>query len=144
MAKGRVCLAYSGTFPNFVCRSLEKQERKIIELTSHFQAVSIPAAFFDGSSVKFPTMNDTPPSQLPQLIIATEEGYDVVCFLANVGQEEDWAAVEKKALTVGAKKMIIEDLRKEFITELCFPAIRMCFSCCGRCCHDLINTVDRM
>jgi len=53
-----------------------------------------------------------------------EEGYDVVCFLANVGQEEDWAAVEKKALTVGAKKMIIEDLRKEFITELCFPAIQ--------------------
>ncbi|OOF92645.1 argininosuccinate synthase [Aspergillus sclerotiicarbonarius CBS 121057] len=53
-----------------------------------------------------------------------EEGYDVVCFLANVGQEEDWAAVEAKALQIGAKKMIIEDLRREFITELCFPAIQ--------------------
>lgn len=47
-----------------------------------------------------------------------------MCFLANVGQEEDWAAVEQKALKIGAKKMIIEDLRREFITELCFPAIR--------------------
>ncbi|EAU36013.1 argininosuccinate synthase [Aspergillus terreus NIH2624] len=61
----------------------------------------------------------------PRVCLAySEEGYDVVCFLANVGQEEDWAAVEAKALKIGAKKMIIEDLRREFITELCFPAIR--------------------
>ncbi|KAF2400756.1 argininosuccinate synthase [Trichodelitschia bisporula] len=53
-----------------------------------------------------------------------EEGYEVVCFLADVGQEEDWAAVEKKALSIGAKKMIIEDLQREFVEELCFPAIQ--------------------
>ncbi|KAL1994407.1 hypothetical protein VTN49DRAFT_3076 [Thermomyces lanuginosus] len=53
-----------------------------------------------------------------------EEGYEVVCFLANVGQEEDWAAVEKKALAIGAQKMVIEDLRREFIEELCFRAIQ--------------------
>ncbi|KAI9728567.1 MAG: Adenylosuccinate synthetase [Cirrosporium novae-zelandiae] len=53
-----------------------------------------------------------------------EEGYEVVCFLANVGQEEDWAAVEQKALKIGAKKMIIEDLRREFVEELCFRAIQ--------------------
>ena len=27
-------------------------------------------------------------------------------------------------MKIGAKKMIIDDLRKEFITELCFPAVR--------------------
>ncbi|BAE58946.1 argininosuccinate synthase [Aspergillus flavus] len=53
-----------------------------------------------------------------------EEGYEVVCFLGNVGQEEDWAAVEEKALKIGAKKMVIEDLRREFVEELCFPAIQ--------------------
>ncbi|KAE8349843.1 argininosuccinate synthase [Aspergillus coremiiformis] len=53
-----------------------------------------------------------------------EEGYEVVCFLGNVGQEEDWAAVEQKALKIGAKKMVIEDLRREFVEELCFPAIQ--------------------
>lgn len=43
-----------------------------------------------------------------------------MCFLANVGQEEDWAAVEKKALKIGTKKMIIEDLQRVFVEELCF------------------------
>jgi argininosuccinate synthase len=53
-----------------------------------------------------------------------DEGYEVVCFLANVGQEEDWDAVEKKALKIGAKKMVIEDLQKEFVEELCFRAVQ--------------------
>lgn len=70
----------------------------------------------------------------------TEEGYDVVCFLGNVGQEEDWAAVEAKALKIGAKKMIIEDLRREFITELCFPAIRKTAS--PATCPDLSANVS--
>ncbi|KAK9772153.1 putative argininosuccinate synthase [Seiridium cardinale] len=37
-----------------------------------------------------------------------QQGYTVVCFLANVGQEEDWATVEKKALALGAERMIID------------------------------------
>ena len=53
-----------------------------------------------------------------------DEGYEVVCFLANVGQEEDWAAVKQKAQKIGATKMIIEDLRKEFVEELCFRAVQ--------------------
>lgn len=65
-----------------------------------------------------------------QLTAEIDEGYDVVCFLANVGQEEDWAEVERKALKIGAKKMIIEDLRKEFITELCYPAVRKSLRWC--------------
>jgi argininosuccinate synthase len=45
-----------------------------------------------------------------------EEGYEVVCFLANVGQEEDWDLVRQKAAKIGALKMVIEDLQKEFGT----------------------------
>jgi argininosuccinate synthase len=52
------------------------------------------------------------------------EGYSVVCFLANCGQEEDWAAVEKKALALGAERMIIEDLQQEFVDEIVFRAIQ--------------------
>ncbi|KAL2185488.1 mitochondrial phenylalanyl-tRNA synthetase-like protein [Thermothelomyces heterothallicus CBS 203.75] len=52
------------------------------------------------------------------------EGYTVVCFLANVGQEEDWAAVEKKALALGAERMVIEDLQREFVEEIVFRAIQ--------------------
>lgn len=53
-----------------------------------------------------------------------EQGYEVVCFLANVGQDEPWDEVRAKALKIGATKMIIEDLRKEFVDELCFRAIQ--------------------
>lgn len=44
--------------------------------------------------------------------------------MADVGQEEDFEAAKKKALTVGAKEVYVEDLRKEFVTELCFPDIQ--------------------
>ncbi|GKT49141.1 argininosuccinate synthase [Colletotrichum spaethianum] len=53
-----------------------------------------------------------------------EEGYSVVCYLANVGQEEDWAAVEKKALQIGAERMVIDDLKREFVEELCWKAVQ--------------------
>ncbi|KAF7549685.1 hypothetical protein G7Z17_g6238 [Cylindrodendrum hubeiense] len=52
------------------------------------------------------------------------EGYTVVCFLADVGQEEDFPAVEKKALALGAERMIIDNLQQEFVDELIFPAIQ--------------------
>jgi argininosuccinate synthase len=44
--------------------------------------------------------------------------------VADVGQEEDFEAARKKALKIGASKVYIEDLRKEFVEQLCFPAIQ--------------------
>ncbi|KAI1270318.1 argininosuccinate synthase [Xylariaceae sp. FL1019] len=52
------------------------------------------------------------------------EGYTVVAYLGNVGQDEDWAAVEKKALALGAERMVIDDLQQEFLEELVFRAIQ--------------------
>jgi argininosuccinate synthase len=53
-----------------------------------------------------------------------EKGYDVICFMANIGQEEDFEAAKAKALKIGAKQCYIEDVIDEFVTELCFPAIQ--------------------
>ncbi|CAE6447227.1 unnamed protein product [Rhizoctonia solani] len=53
-----------------------------------------------------------------------EEGYEVYAFMADVGQEEDFAAAEKKALAVGAKKFFLEDMKREFVTELIYPAVQ--------------------
>ena len=53
-----------------------------------------------------------------------EEGYDVVCFMAAIGQEEDFKAAREKALKIGAKECYIEELNDEFVKELCFPAIQ--------------------
>lgn len=53
-----------------------------------------------------------------------EQGYEVIAFLANVGQEEDFEAAREKALKIGATKFVVEDVRREFVEELCFPAIQ--------------------
>ncbi len=52
------------------------------------------------------------------------KGYDVICYVANVGQREDFAAVEQKALKTGASKVYIEDLRREFVNDYIFAALR--------------------
>uniref|UniRef100_A0A0B6YTL1 Argininosuccinate synthase n=2 Tax=Arion vulgaris TaxID=1028688 RepID=A0A0B6YTL1_9EUPU len=57
------------------------------------------------------------------LVWLIEQGYQVVAYLANIGQEEDFEAVEKKALKHGAIKMIIPDLRREFVEDFIWPAI---------------------
>jgi argininosuccinate synthase len=44
--------------------------------------------------------------------------------VADVGQEEDFEAAKEKALKIGASKVYVEDLREEFVKELCFPAIQ--------------------
>ncbi|KAH9471932.1 hypothetical protein Pst134EA_002561 [Puccinia striiformis f. sp. tritici] len=53
-----------------------------------------------------------------------EQGYEVVAFMADVGQEEDFKAAEAKALKVGATKFVLKDLKREFVTELITPAVQ--------------------
>jgi len=53
-----------------------------------------------------------------------DEGHEVFCFLADVGQQEDWDEVQAKAKKIGASKMIILDLRREFVEQLCFRAVQ--------------------
>jgi len=53
-----------------------------------------------------------------------EEGYEVYAFMADIGQEEDFESARKKAFAVGAKKFFLEDLKREFVTQLIYPAIQ--------------------
>lgn len=53
-----------------------------------------------------------------------EEGYEVVAYIADVGQEEDFEAAREKALKVGAAKVYVEDLKKEFVEEYIFRAVK--------------------
>lgn len=53
-----------------------------------------------------------------------EQGYEVIAFLANIGQEEDFEEAESKALALGATKFVCVDVRKEFVEQVCFPAIQ--------------------
>lgn len=54
-----------------------------------------------------------------------ERGYEVVCFVADVGQQLDnLDEVREKALKIGASKIHVVDVRKEFVTDFVFPTIR--------------------
>jgi len=52
-----------------------------------------------------------------------EKGYEVVAFVADVGQADDFEECRKKALLLGASKVIISDLKKEFIDNYVLKAI---------------------
>lgn len=53
-----------------------------------------------------------------------DKGYDVVAYIANVGQKEDFVAAELKALKIGANRVYIEDLREELLIDYVFPMFR--------------------
>uniref|UniRef100_A0A7N6B918 Argininosuccinate synthase n=1 Tax=Anabas testudineus TaxID=64144 RepID=A0A7N6B918_ANATE len=58
------------------------------------------------------------------LVWLKEQGYSVIAYLANIGQDEDFEAARKKAESLGATKVFIEDLRAEFVEDFIWPAIQ--------------------
>jgi len=52
-----------------------------------------------------------------------KDNYDahIIAFCADIGQEEELAGLEEKALKTGASKCIIEDLQEEFARDFIFP-----------------------
>ncbi|KAK9532444.1 hypothetical protein VZT92_009826 [Zoarces viviparus] len=58
------------------------------------------------------------------LVWLKEQGYDVITYLANIGQDEDFEAARKKAEHLGAKKVFVEDLRSEFVEDFIWPAVQ--------------------
>jgi argininosuccinate synthase len=53
-----------------------------------------------------------------------KKGYSVIAFMADVGQQEDLEGYEKKAYLIGAKNVIVVDLKEKFVRDFVFPAIR--------------------
>jgi len=53
-----------------------------------------------------------------------EKDYEVIAYVADVGQDDDFDAVKEKALKIGATKVYIEDLKEELVSGYIFPAIK--------------------
>jgi len=51
-------------------------------------------------------------------------GCEVICYTADLGQQEELDGLEEKALKSGASKIIIDDLRERFLTEYVFPTMQ--------------------
>ncbi len=55
-----------------------------------------------------------------------KENYDcqVIAVCGNVGQECDWAALEGRAISAGASRLIVADLKKEFVEDYLWPLVK--------------------
>ena len=52
------------------------------------------------------------------------KGYEVIAYVADVGQQEDFEEIKQKALATGASKVYIEDLKQEFVEHYIFQALK--------------------
>ncbi len=57
------------------------------------------------------------------LRVLQQKGYDVIAFIADVGQNEDFEVGARRAEAIGASDVIIADLKGEFVTDFIFPAV---------------------
>jgi argininosuccinate synthase len=51
-------------------------------------------------------------------------GAEVIAYVADVGQGDDMQEVAKKAYATGASKVVVEDLREEFLRGYVWPALK--------------------
>lgn len=56
--------------------------------------------------------------------LAEEYKCPIIAYAADIGQKEDWDAVRAKGLATGAEKVVISDMKEEFVTDYIFPAFR--------------------
>lgn len=49
---------------------------------------------------------------------------EIICFTADLGQEEELTGLEEKALKSGASKLYIRDLREEFLNDFVYPTLK--------------------
>ena len=54
----------------------------------------------------------------------TKRGYGVIAYMADVGQGSDFEAYKKRAIKTGAIKVVVEDLRREFVKDFVFKALK--------------------
>jgi argininosuccinate synthase len=53
-----------------------------------------------------------------------DRDFEVIAYIADVGQDDDFAAAEKKALKIGASKVFVEDLKEAFVTDYIFQQFK--------------------
>jgi len=51
-------------------------------------------------------------------------GYDVIAYMADVGQGSDFGTYKKRALGTGAVKAVVDDLKSEFVKDFVFKALK--------------------
>jgi len=53
-----------------------------------------------------------------------DKGFNVIAYMGDVGQGQDLKSAKARALKIGASKVIVDDLKKEFATDFILPALK--------------------
>jgi len=53
-----------------------------------------------------------------------DKGYDVIAYMADVGQAGNLQGLKKRAFSAGASKVVIQDLKKEFVKDFAFQSLK--------------------
>jgi len=53
-----------------------------------------------------------------------EKGHEVIAYVADVGQAEDFEAIKAKALATGASAVVVSDLKEELVADYVFAAVK--------------------
>ena len=53
-----------------------------------------------------------------------DKGYEVIAFMADVGQEKSTVTAIRRAKKAGASKVVVKDLKKKFVTGYIWPALK--------------------
>ncbi|MBU4457723.1 MAG: argininosuccinate synthase [Candidatus Omnitrophica bacterium] len=53
-----------------------------------------------------------------------DRGYDVIAYMADVGQGGDFQKLKKRAASAGASKVVVQDLKKEFAEDFVFQSLK--------------------
>jgi len=53
-----------------------------------------------------------------------DKGYDVIAYMADVGQGGNFVKLKKRAVSAGASKVVVQDLKKEFAQDFVFPSLK--------------------
>lgn len=53
-----------------------------------------------------------------------DRGWEIIAYIGDVGQGEDFSEIEKRALKTGAKRVYVGNLKKEFINDFIVPTLQ--------------------
>jgi argininosuccinate synthase len=53
-----------------------------------------------------------------------DQGFQVICFIADLGQGEDFHKIEERGLAAGASLVYVKDLQDEFIQDFILPSLK--------------------
>ena len=62
-------------------------------------------------------------SVIPRWLIE-HYGCEIIAFVADLGQEDDYQALRKRARNIGVHKVYVDDLKEEFVRDFIFPLLR--------------------